>query len=65
MNYLWISLGRLTGVSLVRVQQRAGVRTDVVVFVDGLIQVQGLFVHTDLHTAAVGRRHQGGDQRNI
>lgn len=41
--------------SLVGVQQGAGVGADVVVFVGGLVQIQRLSVHTDLHTAAVGR----------
>jgi len=59
------SFGRLIHWSLVRVQQGAGVWADVVVFVDGLVQVQRLSVNTDLHTAAVGRRHQSGHQRNI
>lgn len=55
-NWLW---------SLEGVQQGAGVGADVVVFVDGLIQVQGLSVDIDIHTAPVGRRHQRGNQRNI
>lgn len=53
------------GGSLVRVQQGAGVRADVVVFVDGLVQVQRLSVHADLHAAYVGRRHQSGHQWNV
>lgn len=51
--------------SLERVQQGAGVGADVVVFVDGPVQVHGLAVNEDVHAAAVGGRHQCGHQRNI
>lgn len=51
--------------SLERVQQGAGVWADVVVFMDGLVQVHRLSVNMDLHTAAVGCWHQCGHQRNI
>lgn len=65
MNCLWIGFGRFKRCSLVGVQQGAGVRADVVMFVDGPVQVQRLSVNTDLHAAAVGCRHQRGHQRNI
>lgn len=64
VNCLRISFGRLSSWSLV-FQQRAGVWADVIVFIDGLVQVQRLPIYTDLHTAAVGSWHQCGDQRNI
>lgn len=51
--------------SLGRVQQGAGVGADVVVFVDGLVQIDGLAVDEDVHAAAVEGRHQGGRQRNV
>lgn len=51
--------------SLERVQQGAGVGADVVVLVDGLVQIYGLAVDADVHAAAVGRRHQRGHQRNV
>lgn len=51
--------------SLERVQQGAGVGADVVVFVDGLVQIHRLAVNADVHAAAVGGRHQRGHQRNI
>ena len=51
--------------SLARVQQRARVWADVIVFVYGLVQVHRQPTDTDLHAAAVGRWHQGGHQWNI
>lgn len=51
--------------SLERVHQGAGVGADVVVFVDGLVQIYGLAVNADVHAAAEGSRHQCGHQRNI
>lgn len=65
MNCVWISFGRLMLLSLQRVQQGAGVRANVVVFVDGPVQVHRMSVNVDLHAAAVGRRHQCGHQGNI
>lgn len=43
----------------------AGVGFDAVVLAEGLVEVQLLSVHADLHAAVVKRRHLGGRYRDL